>query len=76
MIGGLTPFVAQWTTSFVNPSQTLLLFMAWPATMMLLIAVGEWLFREGDQWRTLAWATACCLAAAGWNTLVYFFFAP
>ncbi|MFZ1936469.1 MAG: hypothetical protein WCB27_19515 [Thermoguttaceae bacterium] len=73
IIGGLAPFVAHWATGFVDSSQNLILFMAWPAAMMLLVASGEWLLRESDEWQTLAWVGACCLAAAALNTVANFF---
>ena len=72
-LGGLAPFLAHWATSYVDSSQNLILFMSWPVAMMLLLAAGEWLFRDGDQWLTLAWMGGCCLAAAALETLADFF---
>ena len=59
-LGGLAPFLAHWATSYVDSSQNLILFMSWPVAMMLLLAAGEWLFRDGDRWPRFAWMGGCC----------------
>ena len=77
LMGGLgavaTPLTSWLLVVFRVSGNSLWDEFAVPASVMVLLGVGEWLLRPGDSMRRLGWIGACCLGAAGGYSIIAFF---
>ena len=70
-LGIIAPFLADWAIApFTRSNSYPLWYVLWPAWMITLVGVGEWLTAPGGSLRVLAWVTLACLSAtAGYSVL-------
>jgi hypothetical protein len=72
-LGIIAPFLTDWAISpFIRSNSYLLWYVLWPAWMITLVGVGEWLAAPGGSLRVLAWVTLACLSATACFAVLHF----